>query len=212
MNITHVCSLGYWCHTASLIKKHGLKLESYPFDWIFISYKNMIHCIEDNFKTFLDKSNYNSISNTKCGHNIYHPETFNHHNPLTNENDYNYYLRCVNRFNTLLKRDEHKLFILGHFNMNQIDENVKTDMIEFNNKLSKLTNNYTLLIIFHLPNKNCNHHEFTYNGNIHFLELHTLSQSHGIFFDNQNDDLYLDNVFKNTYKFDVKHLNAPNTM
>jgi hypothetical protein len=210
MNITHICSLGQWCHTASLIKKHGLKLESYPFDWIFINYKNVLHCIEDNFKTFLDKSHYNSISNTKCGHNVYHPETFNHHNPLTNENDYNYYLRCVDRFNTLLKREEHKLFVLGNFNMNQIDENIKSDMIEINNKLSKLTNNLTLLVIFHLPNKNCNHHEFTYNGNIHFLELHTVSRSHGIFFDNESDNLYFDEVFKNAYKFDVKPLNSSN--
>jgi hypothetical protein len=208
MNITHVCSLGYWCHTASLIKKHGLKLESYPFDWIFINYKNVLHCIEDNFKTFLDKSQYTSVSETKCGHNFYHPETFNHHNPLTNENDYNYYLRCVNRFNTLLKREEHKLFVHGIYNMSEINDDIRNNMVDFNNTLSRHTNNYTLLVIFHLPNKKCNYHKFTYNGNIHFLELHTESRSHGIFFDSKTDDLYFDEVFKNAYKFDVKPLNA----
>jgi hypothetical protein len=208
MNITHACSLGYWCHSASLIKKHGLKLESYPFDWIFINYKNVLHCIEDNFKTFLDKSQYNSVSDTKCGHNLYHPETFNHHNPLTNENDYNYYLRCVNRFNELLKREEHKLFVLGIYNMSEINDTIRNEMVDFNNTLSKHTKNYTLLVIFHLHNKKCNYHEFTYNGNIHFLELHTESRSHGIFFDNHSDNLYFDEVFKNAYNFDVKPLNA----
>ena len=208
MNITHVCSLGYWCHTASLIKKHGLKLESYPFDWIFITYKNVLHCIEDNFKTFLDKSQYTSVSDTKCGHKFYHPETFNHHNPLTNENDYNYYLRCVNRFNTLLKREEHKFFVHGIYNMSEINDDIRNNMVDFNNTLSMHTNNYILLVIFHLSNKKCNYHNFTYNGNIHFLELHTESRSHGIFFDSKTDDLYFDEVFKNAYKFDVKPLNA----
>jgi hypothetical protein len=202
MEIKYVCSLGPWCHIASLLKKNNLKLASYPFDWIFSNQDTIIHCLEDNFKTFLDKSNYIDISDTKCGHTVYHPEMFNHHNLLRNENDYNYYIRCSYRFQHLLKCDEPKLFITGCFNMNVIDESVTNSMIFFNTKLSKHTQNYTLLVIFHLPNKK-NNHVFTYKDNIHFLELHTLTRSHGIFFDNENDNTYLDNILMQTYNFNL---------
>ena len=99
---------------------------------------------------------------------------FNHRNPLTNIGHYNYYVRCVDRFKKLLQKDEHKLFIMISVNMNNIDENTKNNIIDFNNKFSKYTSNYTLLVILNIPNKNKNHHIFTYNDNIHFLELHTL--------------------------------------
>ena len=46
---------------------------------------------------------------------------------------------------------------------------IKNKMIEFNNKFSKYTSNYTLLVIFHIPNKEQNHNIFTYNDNINFL-------------------------------------------
>ena len=107
---------------------------------------------------------------------------FNHHNPLNNINDYNYYVRCVDRFKKLLQKQEHKLFIMIIVNMNNIDEYIKNKIIDFNNKFSKYTSNYTLLVIFHMPNKEQNHNIFTYNNNINFLELHTLSVSNGIEF------------------------------
>jgi hypothetical protein len=125
---------------------------------------------------------------------------FNHHNLLNNINDYNYYVRCVDRFKKLLQKKEHKLFIMIFVNMNNIDEYIKNKIIDFNNKFSKYTSNYTLLVIFHIPNKPQNHHIFTYNDNIHFLELHTLSISNGVFFINNNDNIYLDNIINSTYK------------
>lgn len=73
--------------------------------------------------------------------------------------------------------------------MNNVDENIKNKCIEFNNKFSKYTYNYTLLVIFHIPNKEKNHNIFTYNNNITFLELHTLSTSGGVEFVNNNDNI-----------------------
>jgi hypothetical protein len=70
---------------------------------------------------------------------------------------------------------------------------------------SQYTYNYTLLIIFHIPNKTQNHHIFTYNDNIHFLELHTLSQSNGVEFINNNDNIYLDNIINSKYNFNLKN-------
>ena len=130
---------------------------------------------------------------------------FVHHNPLINKNHYNYYVRCVNRFKNLLQEQEHKLFIMIYVNMNNVDENIKNKVIDFNNKFSKYTFNYTLLVIFHIQNKEQNHHIFTYNDNIHFLELYTLSVSNGVRFVNKNDNIYLDNIIKSKYNFNIKN-------
>ena len=89
--------------------------------------------------------------------------------------------------------------------MNNVDENIKNKCIEFNNKFSKYTYNYTLLVIFHIPNKQQNHNIFTYNDNINFLELHTLSVSDGVNFDNKNDNIYLDNIINSKYNFNLKN-------
>jgi hypothetical protein len=130
---------------------------------------------------------------------------FNHRNPLINIDNYNYYIRCVDRFKKLLKKQEHKLFIMIFVNMNNIDENIKNNIIDFNNKFSKYTSNYTLLVIFHIQNKEQNHHIFTYNDNIHFLELYTLSVSNGVEFYNNDDNIYLDNIIKSKYNFNIKN-------
>ena len=201
--INYTCSLGSLCHSSQMLKRNNLKLCSYPFDWIFSNYDNIIHCIENNFNIFLDKSYYINLKKLQCGHSKYDKHMFNHHNPLINIDHYNYYVRCVDRFKNLLQKKEHKLFIMMFVNINNIDENIKNKIIDFNNKFSKYTSNYTLLVIFHIKNKKQNHHIITYNNNIHFLELHTLSSSNGKEFSNNNDNIYLDNIIKSKYKFNI---------
>ena len=116
---------------------------------------------------------------------------FNHHNPLKKE-DYKYYVRCVERFKTLLKCNERKLFVMMYVNMN--DNNEIKNVINFNKKFSKYTKNYILLVIFHFQNKdNYKNHYFEYNDNIHILYLYT-SSSDGLQFENEDDNLYLDNI------------------
>ena len=203
MEINYVCSLGGHCHSSQLLKVNNLKKCSYPFDWIFSNYNNILHCIQDDFNCFLDKSKYISINNNPCGcgHSYYNNYMFVHHNLLNNENDYNYYIRCVNRFKNLLQYEEHKLFVMIFINIQNVEENVKNDIINFNNNFSKYTKNYTLLVIFHIPNQQQNHHIFTYTGNIHFLELHTLSVSDGVKFENDDDNIYSDNIINSKYNF-----------
>jgi len=122
---------------------------------------------------------------------------FNHHNPLINIEHYNYYIRCINRFKILVKKKQHKLFIMMFVNLDNIN-----NIIKFNNKFSKYTSNYTLLIILHIQNQNYNDHMFVHNKNIHFLELHTLSVSNGLKFNN-DDNIYLDNIIKSKYKLNT---------
>jgi len=214
--INYICSLGTLCHSAQITKNNKLRLCSYPFDWIFSNPNNVIDCIEDDFKIFLDKSYYIDNNPNNCGklitgtagfgHRKYGAHMFNHHNPLTNQEHYNYYLRGVNRFRNLLKKPEHKLFMTIYHNMQHIDENLKQNILEFNNKLENYTSNYTLLIIFNLVNKPNNYHNFTKIDNIDFLELHTISASGGVDFYNNIDNQYVNNVLLNNYNFNIKNL------
>ena len=203
--INYTCSLGWLCHSCQILKRNMYKTCSYPFDWIFSSIYVIIDCLEDNFNIFLDKSYYINISESQCGHSKYSYNMFNHHNPLTNQDHYNYYIRCVQRFKTLLKKPEHKLFLMTFVNLDSVNENTKNEVIDFNNKFSKYTSNYTLLVIFHIAKKEKNYHIFTYNNNIHFLELHTLSLSNGNDFFDENDNIYLDNIIKSKYNFNIKN-------
>jgi hypothetical protein len=210
MDIKYVCSLGNSCHTAYILKRNKLKVVSYPFDWIISNYKIIKHCIEDNFHIFLDKTYYMSIEGgTKCRHTYYEEDMFYHHNPLINEKHYDYYVRCVNRFQDLLKKTDHKLFIMMITNITEMDatnlRSMKDVMIEFTQILSKYTTNYTLLVIFNIVNKENNYHMFSDSEctNIHFLELHTKTKSDGIVFKNMDDNIYLRNIIRNRYKFDI---------
>ena len=208
LEINYTCSLGEICHSSCILKRNNLKLCSYPFDWIFSNCDNIIHCIEDNFKIFLDKSYYQDAQDKwggdQCGHKYYHVNMFNHFDPWK-EKDYNYYIRCVDRFKNLLQKQEHKLFTMIFINIDNIENNIINNIIDFNNKFLKYTSNYTLLVILHIPNKQQNKHVFIYNDNIHFLELHTLSSSNGVLFGNNNDNIYLDNIIKSKYNFNIKN-------
>jgi hypothetical protein len=130
---------------------------------------------------------------------------FNHHNPLINIDHYNYFVRCVDRFKNLLKKQEHKLFIMIFVNTNNIENNTIKEIVDFNNKFLKYTSNYTLLVILHIPNKEKSYYIFTYNDNIHFLELHTVSVSSGSEFYYDADNIYLDNIIKSKYNFNLKN-------
>jgi hypothetical protein len=203
MEIKYTCSLGPICHSSQLLKNNSLKKCSYPFDWIFSTCDNIIHCLDNDFNLFLDKSYYVSISNNQCGHTFYDNKMFNHHNPLNNDDDYNYFVRCIDRFRLLLKYEEHKLFIMIFTNMDNIQEEQKKYIIDFNDKFSKYTKNYTLLIIYHIKNKHNNYHNITHYNNIDFLELHTLSYSNGIKFINNIDNYYLNDIINNMYNFNL---------
>ena len=137
-SIDSACSLGFSCHSAQILKRNKYKCCSFPFDWIFSNCDSIIHCIESNFSIFLDKSYYVDISPSQCGHSKYNEFMFNHYNPLTNVDHYDYYVRCVDRFRNLLQNQENKLFITTYLNMNSIDDSVKNEMIEFDKKTFKI--------------------------------------------------------------------------
>jgi hypothetical protein len=201
--IKYVCSLGPFCQAANILKSSQLKKCSYPFDWIYFNYNDIIHCLEDDFNIFLDKTYYVSIHHYKCGHSRYHPEMFNHGNPLNHEWYYHYIIRCVNRFKQLIQYEDYKLFLIFLTNTGPIEEYLKNDIIAFNRTFSTHVKNYKLLVICNIVDKQENYHKFTYHDNIDFLELHTLHRSNGISFGGNSDDAYLNNVLHTTYHFNV---------
>jgi hypothetical protein len=202
MEIKYTCSLGTLCQSSQLLKKNQLKKESYPFDWIHTSSEMILHCLQDDFTLFLDKSKYVCLTGNRCGHTYYHEKMFNHHNPLTNE-DYAYYVRCVKRFKRLLRRPERKLFVMMMVNLDKMQDTQA--MIQFNDSFSNYTKNYKLLVIYHIKHKE-NYHRFTSHKNIDFLELHTMSESDGVIFMDDRDNEYLNEVFMKNYRFQVKEL------
>jgi hypothetical protein len=206
MEINYICSLGTLCHSAETMKRGNLKTCSYPFDWCFSGMDVVIDCIKDDFNVYLDTSYYIHISNNQCGHSKYGPHMWWHHNPLSNENDYAYFARCVDRFKKLLKLKDHKMFMITFVNgeYGSYEDNFNEKIIEFNRELQKFTENYILLVITNKITENETSHTFKCADNIHFLTLNTLSKSNGGHFFNDGDNTYLDNLLRQTYTFNLK--------
>ena len=202
--IYNACSFGPACMSASILKRNNIKKCSYPFDWIFSDHYIVKHCIEDNFITFLDKSYYVDIKDkwhdNQCGHERYHPNMFNHRD-IRNKENYEYFKRCVNRFLSLMRDPKKKLFVITNINLTSVDPYYIIDIVNFNESISHRIQDYTLLVIFHLPNKEVRSHVFRSHKNIQFLELHTLSSSNGNKFIDEEDNNYLDSILKNAYIF-----------
>ena len=117
MSMHHIISLGIQCHTSLALKEMGHKHYSAPFDWIFSNLDMIIHMLQDDFQTFLDRSQMFSVKASTGGHRAYkacasHEVIFNHHNPAANDSDYAYFVRCVERFRNALLSNEPVKFVL----------------------------------------------------------------------------------------------------
>ena len=111
INIDHVISLGSFCHVGQFLKDNNLKNCSYPFDWVHSNAHMVKSCIDNNFEKLLNKEMYiDNINNpndkNKCGHLFYHKSMFEHHNPR-NKKDYEYLVRCIDRFRDVLTGNIH---------------------------------------------------------------------------------------------------------
>ena len=201
-NINNVCSIGNHCITALLLKKGNIRSESYPFDWINSNIDVVKHCLEDNFKIFLDKKyydrgkthdNYEQIQNHTYFHDKYNNDLimFRHRDPLNNISDYQYYQRCVDRFKKILDNKNNKLFIY----CGNIDKN-NDKILNIEATFKKYTTNYRILFIKH---SNIKDYIFESINNIDFLEL----AIEGMFKKNE----YLISIIKSKYNFNISKAN-----
>lgn len=146
--------LGYRCSSAGILKLLGKKKESYPFDWCVSRLPVVQHCLETNFKYFIEdvSNNYKSyktvtqhyepngttlficdemvVANTYyANHPISQvhftqplqapkdtyafPLVMNHHN-IFDDNDRDYYIRCISRFKQMLETPSPKMYLYIH--------------------------------------------------------------------------------------------------
>jgi hypothetical protein len=220
MAIQHFISLGTLCHPARMMQRIHVKNVSYPFDWMFSDENVIIDILNDDFNKFMDKSYYQDVKHKfierSCGHSLYHEDFFFHKNPR-NEDDYLYYQRCISRFKGMLRDPGEKLFIMMYapgstkhpadvYKMFE-DGSSKEDIIAnlkfrgetLNNTLMKFTHNYKLLIVMNFGNNEKQSFVMEHHGNIHYLTLNTLSESTGVTFNDNIDNLFFSGIMCEQY-------------
>lgn len=178
-------SIGPYCKTVELLKRYNLRLEAFPFDYIYSSLEMIKHCINDKFNIFLDKKYYtigtdkNSNRHTfyckmldtdlllkhhiKQGYNknykVSSGNLFNHHNLLHNEETYNAFKRRCYRFMNIINQKSDKVnFVYFNKYTNNID-----DLVEFSNYLKLYYENTFIIGIF--QNKNDPSSKILYKSN-----------------------------------------------
>jgi len=213
INISYVISLGSCCHTATFLKQEKLKLESYPFDWVFSGPKMNYEIMIDKFKNFLDKTQYTQLAEHRAGHKLYGHRFFNHKNPKDINNDYEYYVRCINRFYNVMNKKEHKLFIITNVIDQSVRKVIHTEEKEYTqllcNYLKAITSNFSLIYIDPIKitqeiyDKLTKYYTINQTGNLYWITLYTLSDSDGLRFSNHNDNVNYKTCIYDLFDFNI---------
>ena len=81
-----------------------------------------------------------------------------------------------------------------------MNKEIKKEIIQLNDVLSNKYSKYTLLVIYYKQGEVQNH-TFRYFNNVILLKVNTLSGSDGLEFKNNSDNLYLDKVLLDFFRF-----------
>lgn len=143
--VSHLVSLGSHCLPAIILRKYGLKRSTTPFDWCYAPPSMVAHCIEDNFKSFMDKENIISVMDGRKSVNRYYwPESIHHnfpHHDLNRADDYERFERYVGRFNSILDSKESKLFFVVTRKMYDLE----ADFDRLKSSILSRTSNFKLI-------------------------------------------------------------------
>ena len=174
----------------------------YIFKLNALNFKNISNVyLLDNFNNFLNKDYYaiKDINSSKNKHLMYLPDLmmFNHRNPLKDE-DYLYYLRCINRFYDVLNKKEKKLFLLTSLK-NEI-KNELENICLLNHTLNSITENYILIAIFQKCTGEQNKDIYKYDNMI-IIQITTLSESDGVIFLNELDNIFYKDIIDSLFEF-----------
>jgi hypothetical protein len=205
-SINYICSLGTLCHTGSWIKQMEMKKCSFPFDWVFSNLNMIIDCIDNDFVKFLDRGLH--IPNEKhknnkrmSGHKVYGGNIFHHHNILEDDT-YNYFSRCVDRFRILTKKEENKLFIISFVNKKEnISKEFESDIVNLYNKLTSIANNFDLLVVYHKLGTKLGSEIVKLNKNTNIIVISTQSASNGMYIQNDIENTFYNNCIFKLYDF-----------
>jgi len=196
-------SLGNFCHAANTIRDLHLRAFSGPFDWIFSSPEAAAHMISDKFQIFLDRQYFRSTpleerqwpNENLCDHEFYRQHygirfMFNHHD-VTQEKDYAFFQRCVERTMHAIQVQQAPLFILvthDSFDINRFKP--------IQEALSQYSANFGLLIVRFLADNAKPSNPLVqampvtlfHDDNLLALELRTSSRSNGLHFSDPKDE------------------------
>jgi len=205
--INYVIPFGSQCFSAYYLKKNGLKKTSYPFDWIFSNPLVIFQILNDQFKEFLNKNNY-VIQNTESdtnSHILYVSDLsmFNHRNPMRVD-DYLYYIRCVNRFYEVLKKDGKKLFFMTSLN-NEISNELE-NLMYLKCKLDEICDDY-IFICFFQKAIGTQSREIFQDGNMIIVQLFTFENADGVVFKNENDTTFFKSIMDELFDFQLAEIN-----
>lgn len=113
MVFRYVFPLGLHCATANALKARNLRKFSLPFDYVFSNVPTLCGNLENDFGDFLNAEHFLPLGKKRCGHRLFNPQFFNHHNPAQNPHDYAHYERCISRARKILAdRGNRKLFVV----------------------------------------------------------------------------------------------------
>lgn len=202
-------SLGQNCSTAYYLKKAGLKSLSFPFDWIFSSPKIVEDCIDDGFNKYLDKS-LMVDKGVKAGHS-YHSNFFNHRNPLSTQEDYEYYSRCCNRFLEDLRKASPTIYIITLINEPHkrpgwasgfndsfpmpVDQS-RCDLKSLFHTIKSIKKNAKFVIVDHYTNQELSFRVNIFDSDVLELFFYSSGSSDGVKYKNNNDDFYFSELIK----------------
>lgn len=213
----HAVSLGTHCYASWLLQDMGLRRYSSPFDWLYSSPKLVAHCLEDNFRTLIDRTHHEQWGpHAQALHRYYHhgfdteaaPDghvpLFFHHNPVADE-DYARLVRSVDRMRRLLDSADTKLFFLlvagnrPHKDLTPAIENLAAT-------LDARTKNATLLAVVHssVTDQAGSHSARLWQRGPHSLHaLHSSSEMvEGLSFAHQFDNLLVKRLIYQ-HRFDL---------
>ncbi|HEV7326101.1 MAG TPA: DUF1796 family putative cysteine peptidase, partial [Bosea sp. (in: a-proteobacteria)] len=149
--VKHVVPLGTNCLTAAVLKSNGLKRYSTPFDWLFSSPGAVLHCLRDDFSTFLDASHYRSIprpEGERGAEHLWFVENFNvtqmfaHRDP-TEPVHYAYFERCVQRFRDVCASEDGKIFWM----LSEAKHDAVELFAQLSDALGQITRNSTFICV-----------------------------------------------------------------
>ena len=154
---TEFISIGPYCVSAEYLKNSNNRKLAFPFDWIFSSLNMISHCVQDEFKTFLNTDYIKFINEQQSSHIIYDkllnkrldsilPVVFNHHNLKDDEIYKAYQRRCYRFLNAIKNKNTYLVYTIKNDEV-QVNFNLE-ELIEFSNVLKDVN-----IIVLYITNE-----------------------------------------------------------